>query len=462
MHGSIKHSTVRDEASASTGGGGQNERHPQAAPKSKLGVIFLTVFLDLVGFSIIFPLFPEMLEWYFALEGADSLLGQLLDILRQASGAAGEKREIYTAALFGGVLGSLYAVLQFIFAPIWGKISDQAGRRRILLITVGGTFFSYVLWFFSGSFILLIGARIIGGLMSGNISVASAAVADVTTKENRAKGMGMLGAAFGLGFIIGPAMGGILAQFDLTKTALGQLPGVNPFSMPALIAAILSITNLLWIYFRFNETSTAENRAKAEGRPHNPLVLLKPSDIDGVNRLNLVFFVYTLAFTGMEFTLTFLARDRFSYTPIQNAYLFVYVGFIIVLIQGGVVRRVAPKYGERNVSLCGLVLLFPGLVLIGRCETESMLYMGLGLLSVGSALINPSLSALVSLYSPTERQGEVLGIFRSLGSLARAIGPIVACTAYWKMGAEWPYFGAALLMIFPFFMAFSLKPAKMD
>jgi MFS family permease len=431
-------------------------------PNQKLGVIFLTVFLDLVGFSIIFPLFPKMLEWYFALEGGDGLLGDLLNILRAGSGAVGDKQNIYTAVLFGGVLGSLYASLQFIFAPIWGKLSDRNGRRRILIITVAGTCLSYILWFFSGTFFLLVCARILGGLMSGNISVASAAVADVTTRENRAKGMGMLGAAFGLGFIIGPAMGGLLAQFDLTQGALAGIPGINPFSMPALVAALLSIVNLVWIYFRFEETVTKENQEKAQGRPSNPLVLLKPVDIDGVNRANLVFFIYTLAFTGMEFTLTFLASDRFNYSPIDNAYLFIFVGFIIVLVQGGIVRRLAPKYGEIKICIAGLLLLFPGLVLVGQCQTEFVLYSGLGLLSVGSALVNPSMSALVSLYTPTERQGEVLGIFRSLGSLARATGPIIACTAYWKLGAQWPYFGAALLLVIPFLLAFSMRTANQE
>src|SRR5207249_1133339 len=179
----------------------------QPPRKSPIGVIFLTIFVDMVGFSIIFPLFPEMLKFYLGREGREGALGALLKTLESAFGQSSEQQ---VAVLFGGVLGSLYAVLQFIFAPLCGCLSDRVGRRPVLLLTIGGISISYLLWFFSGSFTLLVAARFLGGLMGGNISVATAAVADSTTAENRAKGMGIIGAAFGLGFILGPTIGGVM------------------------------------------------------------------------------------------------------------------------------------------------------------------------------------------------------------------------------------------------------------
>ena len=158
--------------------------------KSPIGVLFLTVFVDLVGFSIIFPLFPDMLEYY---GEKDNFFAGLIAQLAELSGEQGEKRELYTRVLFGGILGSLYSLLQFLFAPMWGRLSDRVGRRPVLMWTIGGLCVSYLVWIFSGSFLLLIISRVLGGVMGGNISVATAAMADSTDEKNRAKGMGMSG-----------------------------------------------------------------------------------------------------------------------------------------------------------------------------------------------------------------------------------------------------------------------------
>jgi MFS family permease len=160
-----------------------------------------------------------------------------------------------TVVLFGGLLGALYSLLQFFAAPIWGGISDRVGRRPVLLISVFGLFLSYVLWIFSGSFTLLIAARAIGGLMSGNLSIASAVVSDITDEKNRSKGMAFIGIAFALGFVFGPALGGILSLYNpLTTNPDWQNIGVNPFSTPAALAALLSFINFITIYKFFPET----------------------------------------------------------------------------------------------------------------------------------------------------------------------------------------------------------------
>lgn len=436
-------------ASPVAGGGSRN--------RTGLGVILLTIFLDLVGFSIIFPLYPAMLTYYLEKDGDAGLLGSLVSVLQRAAASSGADAEFYTIVLFGGVLGSLYSVLQFVAAPLWGSLSDRLGRRNVLVVTVAGTALSYLLWFFSGSFALLLVSRLLGGLMAGNLSVATAAIADVTEAKDRAKGMGLVGAAFGMGFIFGPAIGGGLSGVDLSGVV--PLPGVNPFSMAALGAFVLAAINLVWVVLRFAETLDDERLGKAKsGRPINPLKLFSPLPYAGVTRTNLVYFLFILGFSGMEFTLVFLARDRFAYTPMQNTGLFLFTGVLIALVQGGVVRRLAPKLGEKKLTLLGFLLLEPGLVLVGLAGSEAMLYGGLALLAIGSAFATPALSALVSLYAPDERQGEALGVFRSLGSLARAVGPLAAAVLYWKLGSRAPYVGGAALMSLPLLLALGLPP----
>ncbi len=434
---------------------------PGASERSlSLGVIFLTLFIDLIGFSIIFPLFPGILEHYLSREGSDGLLGALLEFLRTFD-QPGEGSGHYLPVLFGGFLGAIYAFLQFLSAPFWGRLSDRFGRRTILLFTVGGTALSYGLWFFSGSFLLFILARLLGGLMAGNLSVASAAIADVTPPERRAKGMALVGIAFGLGFIMGPAIGGLSAHLDILALVPAlEAWGVNPFSGPALVAFILSAGNLIWVWRRFRETLPPDRRGNYF-EERTPGVLLRARLRPELRRANWVFFVYVLAFSGMEFTLTFLASQRFDYGPAQLAYLFVYVGLIIVLTQGLLVRKAVPLIGEKAVTIWGLLLVAIGLLLVGLAHSPVLLYGGLAFMAVGSGFINPALSALVSLYAAADKQGATMGVFRSLGSLGRAIGPLVASFLFWWYGATVSYAVGAIILLVPLLIAFSLpKPAR--
>ncbi len=414
-----------------------------------------------MSFSIVFPLFPAMLGYYLGNESSASLLGEMRDWITSVSNTESSGSATRQAVLFGGILGSLYSILQFLFAPFWGGLSDRVGRRPVLLVTILGITVSYVLWFFSSSFTLLLVARFLGGMMGGNISVATAAVADCTTRENRSKGMAIIGVAFGLGFILGPALGGALSHVDLRVYWPSLLPlGLNPFSAVAGAAAILSTANFLWVYRSFRETLRDEDRGKAreERRTINPIRLFKPLDLKGVNAGNLIWFFYLTAFSGMEFTLTFLATDRFQYTTRQITYLFLFSGLIIAVVQGGMVRQLAPLYGEKALLILGLALVIPGFALVGWAPREGALYLGLGLMALGSAFVTPSASALVSLYTPSDRQGSVLGIFRSLGALARAVGPILGCTVYWQLEAQAAYLAAAVLLLLPLGLTFLLPP----
>ena len=426
--------------------------------KGVLGLVFLTVFLDLVGFSIIFPSFPAMLQYYADVEGEAGLFGDLMRALEGWTAGAADP-EFAIVALFGGVLGSVYSVLQFLGAPFWGSLSDRIGRRGTLLFTLTGTMLSYVVWFFSGSFLLFILARLFGGLMAGNIAIASAAVADTSEGKDRAKGMGIVGMAIGLGFVIGPAIGGFFSRYDMTPD--GALPGeswLHPFSAAAIASAVLAVANLLWAVARFPETLPPEKRGGGDHHSLNPFSRLSQIDFPGVKRVNLLYLLYLTAFSAIEFTLTFLAAERFLYEPVDNAWMFVFVGLTIAFVQGGIVRRLAPKMGEKKLATVGIALSIPGFLAIGFSGSETVLFLGLGFMAVGSALAMPCLSALASRYTPPDVQGLALGVFRSMGSLSRAIGPVIGGLLYWRFGMTSPYLLGAATLLAPVLMAVALPP----
>jgi MFS family permease len=428
------------------------------AGDKKLPVVaVLTAFLDLIGFSIIFPLFPQMLEHYLLQEGGASMLGRGVALLRDAA-AGSANGEFLVTVLFGGLLGSLYSVLQFAFAPFWGGLSDRIGRRPTILITLTGTAISYVGWFFAGSFSTLVLARLLGGAMAGNLATVTAVVADTTTPKNRARGMGMVGAAIGLGFILGPAVGGISSLYDLSAAwPAGAALGVNPFSMAALAAFVLSLINLGIATLSFPETLPPERRGEVQSvRTANPILLIRGVSEPGVQRVNLISFLFLTAFSAMEFTLVFLTVERFAYSPRDNAGMFVFVGLTIALVQGGVLRRLAPMLGEKKLVQVGLAAVVPGFVLVGLAESSGPLYVGLAGMAFGSALVIPSTSALVSKYAPEKQQGLALGLFRSAGALSRAVGPVVGGTLYWRFGASTPYVVSALFLALPLAITFGL------
>ena len=430
----------------------ENKLTPRAIKTIKL--IFLTLFLDLVGFSIIFPMFPELAKYYLEIDPSNYFLQLIFGSIASFTSVNGA--DMSSIVLFGGALGALYSLLQFVAAPFWGGISDKYGRKPVLLISVFGLFLSYVLWFFSGSFTLLILARFIGGIMGGNLSTATATVADVTNDKNRSKGMAFVGIAFALGFIFGPALGGILTMFN----PLDHFPemakyGVNPFSYAALLAAVLSLINFFYILFKFEET--LDEGKKHLSRTSNIFKIFKPLEYKEVNLTNYAYFLFISAFSGMEFTLTFLAVERLSYTSMDNAYMFIFIGVMIALVQGGYVRRKANKVGEKKMAIQGLISVVPGLVIIAYSQSSFGLYAGLFFLAIGSAMAIPTLTSLVSLFTPSHEQGRSLGIFRSLGSLGRVLGPIVASILYWKYGSSSPYILGAIFLIVPILILSKIK-----
>lgn len=449
-----------------------NEKSKSSSTAKKgLGIVFLTIFIDLVGFSIIFPLFPEMLDFYLAQEDAKEtpgILAQIINIIPDRSAHGLDLRTV----LFGGFLGSLYSLLQFIFSPIWGSLSDRVGRRKILQQTVFATAVGYCLWIFAGNLWLLFLSRIIAGIASGNLAVATAAVADITSRENRSKGMALVGIAFGLGFIVGPAIGGLSASVSQDW----QGYGLNPFSFPAIISCGLALLNLWQINNRFKETlphitnkeeqNTKEEKTSRTKYPIFNLLHIKDPAILQLCILHLVFFI---TFSGMEFTLTFLAKERLSFGTQENGLMFIVIGVTMILVQGIFVRRLSKPVGEKNLVILGIITAILAFWILANAPTMkinnfwssnffgSQFLVGLLFMSCAIGLFNPCITTLVSLYAPAEHQGRDLGLLRSAGALARVLGPILASVLYFLYSSNMAYRLGALILAVPLILALLLK-----
>ena len=426
---------------------------PPSPQRRILGLIFLTVFMDIVGFSIIIPLFPHLLDHYIREGSAGTLIGSLNSAAEWMGGDTVFKKTV----LFGGLLSTLYSLLQFVFSPIWGALSDRLGRRRILTITLAGNALSYLLWIFAAQFWVVVVTRLISGMMAGNIAVASAAAADITDEKDRTKGMAVVGIAIGLGFVFGPVIGGLASSVQFAHGAAEGSFGLNPFSVPAAIAASLALLNFLLVVKFFPETLAPERRASADAK--------RPSVFDlatvrsaAVRRTSFANLVYQVAFTGMENTIVFLTLALFAYSPRDNAWLFLFNGACMIFAQG-LARQLVKRLGQRKVVILGMLIAAGAFVCVALIPTptpttpspawsEGAFYLGLGLISFATGLILPSVSALVSLYSGADEQGRNLGILRSAGSLARVIGPVTAALLYFHFGSHfWVYLGGALLML---------------
>ncbi len=439
-------------------------------PPSKplpLGVIFLTLYIDLIGFSLFFPLGPELLRYYLAHEAPGGIFHWLVD---QLGRLAHDSRvpEMATAALFGGCVASVYSLMQFLFSPVWGARSDRTGRRPVLLLTVAGSAVSYLLLVFSGSFVVFLASRVLAGIMGGNLAVAVAAVADVTSRENRAKGMGLVGAAFGLGFLTGPAIGGLTAGWNLVAWQPGLAAwGLHPFSGVALIGLGLCLVNLAWVAFAFRETLPPERRGAGASslRERNPIRALLTLPDRTIRRANAVGFLFIFAFSFFETLITFFVADRFGWTPRQLVAVFVFNGVVSILTQGFLVRRAVPALGEKRAAVLGLAAVSLGLLGVGLgvgvAGSVPLLYAALACCAVGSGFANVGLSSLISLYAPPDEQGKVTGIFRSLGFLARASSPAVAGLLFFHFGGTAAFAVAAAILLVPLALGARLpQPAK--
>ncbi len=374
-------------------------------------IIFMIVFIDLVGFGIVIPLLPFYGEHFQA--------------------------DPFTVSM----LMAIYSLGQFIAAPLWGRLSDSMGRRPILLISLVGSVFSYSMLAYASSLWVLFIARAIGGLMAGNISTAFAYIADITTPENRAKGMGLIGAAFGIGFIAGPAIGGILAGPD---------PLNADYTSPALAAAAFSLTAFMLAFFTLKESLSPKHREELKNKPKKGRVadFLETINKPGIGLLIAISFMATFVFAGMETTFAMWSRRQFGWGPEQNGYLFAFIGIIAAILQGGAVGRLANRFGEANLIVQGAVALALGMALIPFCTTVPALVAAMMVVAYGFSVINPSLNSLISLLTESTAQGTVMGAARSATTMARVIGPMWAGFLFAGLSKNWPYWAGAVIMIF--------------
>jgi DHA1 family tetracycline resistance protein-like MFS transporter len=357
--------------------------------RSPLIVIFTTVFIDLVGFGIVIPVLP------FYAEGT-------------AFGAT--PRTV-------GLLFASYSIMQLIFSPVLGSLSDKYGRRPVLLISIIGTGIGFLILGFATTVLMLFAGRILDGITGGNISTAQAYIADVTTKENRAKGMGLIGAAFGLGFIFGPAIGGILSQWGI--------------HVPFFFAASLCFANAILLFFTLPETVTPDHPAKnaaAGGRSWRQVWLsLKEPRLAFVL---VIYFLFIVAFSIMTTSFSLYTMFRFGYDAQHTGYLFAYVGLIAVIIQGGLIGRLVKRFGELSLvifgAFCFAISLFAVPFVGPAAGGLAALLIGGGVFSMGNSLATPALTSLASKSVGPEQQGAVLGVTQSTASLARAVGPSIA------------------------------------
>ncbi|XP_028270223.1 major facilitator superfamily domain-containing protein 10 isoform X2 [Parambassis ranga] len=348
--------------------------------------------------------------------------------------------------------------LEFLSSPVTGVLSDRHGRRPLLLLTTLGLMSSYAVWTVSRSFSMFLLFRVIGGVCKGNVSLCTAIIADLPCPKARNRGMAMIGVAFSVGFTVGPLMG---AYFAISSKTTGSVF----YQAPALLALAFSGADLLFIWLMLPETLTKDVKVSSSGCEDssdllNPLSLFRfaavsrTKDLPSTERmqklrvLGLVYFCYLFLFSGLEFTLSFLTHQRFQFTSMQQGKMFFFIGVIMALIQGGYARRIKPGHHITAVRVA-IITLIPAFLLIGLSWNITMLYMGLALYSFAAAVVVPCLSTLVSDHGSANQKGTVMGILRSLGALARALGPVVSSSVYWIAGAQICFFITSASFIIP-------------
>jgi MFS transporter, DHA1 family, tetracycline resistance protein len=382
--------------------------------RSPLAIIFLTVFIDLIGFGIVLPLLPYYAESY----GASSLTI--------------------------GLLSTSYSLMQFLFTPIWGRLSDRYGRRPMILISLAGSCVGFLIFGLAATLPMLFLGRTVAGIAGAIIPTTHAYIADVTTPEGRAKGMGLVGAAFGLGFVLGPAIGGLLAPYGYDK--------------PILLASAMAGLNFVFAFYKLPESLNPESRNLAQSRRFNSRALREALSHPRVAPLLAMYLVVTFAFSNMEATFALLNEHRYQLTARQTGYLFAFIGILMCIMQGVLVGRLVRRMGEKRLIMLGTFTMIFGLGLMPFAPNIPVYCLILGLLSFGTGVNNPSITALLSKSSNIDEQGGVMGIAQSMASLGRILGPMCGGYVFDALGVSWPFLTAGIFMALAFFLSLtSLK-----
>jgi len=382
--------------------------------RAPLAILFVVVFIDLLGFGMVIPVMP-----------------------RYAAELGAPKAWI-------GLLLTGYSLMQFVFAPIWGRLSDRVGRRPVLLGSIAMTAVGFVTYALAPTFGWLLASRLFAGMATANLAIARAYVADVTTPETRAKGMGVIGASFGLGFILGPAIAAPLSHLSIAA--------------PGYAAAALSVVNGIAAWFILPEPEShvaGARRGRLEGLSNE---LRKP----GIRRILLTSFVSILAFSALEATFSLLAKDVFSLDQAHVGYVFAYIGVLAVIMQGVLIGPLTRRFGEVRLLVIGLALQAVTFAVLPFTGSLAGMLAVLAPMSVGSGLVNPSLAALLSRMSKREDQGGTLGIGESASALGRILGPESATYTYDHVSYSFPYLAGGVLMGVATTVALTLRRAPID
>ncbi|MBV9824073.1 MAG: MFS transporter [Alphaproteobacteria bacterium] len=367
-------------------------------------ILFLIVFIDLVGFGLVIPLLPFYAERFTA--------------------SAPEMTMLFAT----------YSLMSMLASPIWGRLSDSVGRRPVLMVSMAASAVAYCWLAFATQLWMLFAARAVAGICAGNIAAAQAYIADVTPPEKRAKGMGLIGAAFGLGFIIGPVVGGVLAGNDLAHADLRT---------PGLIAAGLSLLACIGVLLVLRESLAPGSTRPRRGRLTTTReALTRPT----LARLLAVFFLVILAFSGMEAIFAWWAMKQFGWGPRSTGFVFFYVGVLSSLMQGGLIGHLSRRFGEERLMQTGLALIAGGLLILAGARDMAVLLVSVSALAIGMGAMQPSINSLISKSAAADEQGEVMGVAQSIGSLARVLGPLIAGALFDAFGRNSPYVWGAVLV----------------
>ncbi|MGH7906719.1 MAG: MFS transporter [Candidatus Binataceae bacterium] len=381
----------------------------QAPPGNQRGgkprlVLFLTVFIDLLGFGIVIPFLPM----YAA--------------------------RLHVHAVGIGLILAIYSLMQFLCAPVLGRISDRVGRRPIIMLGLLGSSLGYLIYGFAWSFAILLLSRAVHGICAATVSTAQAYVADTTAESERAHGMGMIGAAFGLGFVLGPAIGGLLGHGSLRT--------------PVFFAAALTFANLIFAAVALPESHTPEPAARVDLARTAKRLFAFSRDLANPKlfRLCAIAFLVTSALAALEATFALMLPAVYGYGAFGVGALLAYAGFIQALTQGWLLRKFVKRTGERKLLLTGMILLGAGLAPLGSLRSVAALFILLALISAGYGLASPSVASLISRSTQRHLQGEALGLNQSALSLARIIGPIAGGFLYQWFNPAAPYIGGAVIV----------------
>ena len=370
--------------------------------RSPLLFLFVTVFVDMMGYGIVVPLLPFYVQQH------------------------------TTGAALVGLLSSLYAAMQFVGSPFLGGLSDRAGRRPVLLLCLFGASLAYLLLGLADTLLLLVTAVAMAGVAAGTPATAQAYIADSTSPEDRARGLGLIGAAFGLGLIAGPALGGLLSLHSL--------------GAPAFAASALALCNVAFGFFILPESLPAERRAPTPILYLNPVSQLgSVLKMGSIRALLLAVFLLNLSFAGLLTNFPLFGNVRFGWDATGNAFFFAFVGVCAVLTQGVLLGRLQPRFGEEGLLLGGLSLMALDLGLMALVPSGWMLYPVVGTLAVGIGLAIPSLTALISRRVSGREQGKVMGGQQAILSLTLILGPLIAGLAFDHLGVPAPYWIGGLL-----------------